>query len=125
MRIEREYRQLEDTEEIRIYDIKDNDLYVPMPKEFDVPEIPFENTLQNIINDIDIFIPYDDGNDFIVNRLGIGILERGHLNKSETLGRLLSKISPGFFEILKDPLKEVYQTHRTKKLRILYHTSKN
>lgn len=36
------------------------------------------------------------------------------------MGRLLSKISPRYFEILKDSLREVYRTGETKKLRFYY-----
>lgn len=115
MRIEKEYRRLEDTEEVRIYDITEDELFTPAPKEMDVPVFPFEKTLSNITNDIDIFIPYEDGKDFIVHRLGLGALSRGKIQHSDVAGRLLSKTSPGFFKILAEPLREVYQTGKTKK----------
>ena len=121
MKIEKEYRKLEDIEEVRIFNIKEKELFVFTPKEFEVERIPFEKTLNNIINDIDIFIPYNDGEDFIIHRLGLSALARGHIKQSDVAGRLLSKTSPAFYEILSGPLKEVYKTKKTKKMRFLYH----
>ncbi|WP_405294131.1 histidine kinase dimerization/phosphoacceptor domain -containing protein [Methanobrevibacter sp.] len=121
MKIEREYRKLEDIEEIRIFNIKEKELYIQVPQEFEVEKIPFEKTLNSIINDIDIFIPYNDGEDFIIHRLGLSALARGHIKQSNVAGRLLSKTSPAFYEILAGPLKEVYKTRKSKKMRFLYH----
>ena len=121
MRIEKEYRRLDNIEEVRIYDIHEKELFIQMPKEFDVPEIPYQKTLNNILNDIDLFIPYNDGEDFIVHRLGLSALLRGNIKQSDVAGRLLSKTSPAFYKILSEPLREVYNTHETKKMRFLYH----
>ncbi|WP_298500542.1 histidine kinase dimerization/phosphoacceptor domain -containing protein [uncultured Methanobrevibacter sp.] len=121
MRIEKEYRKLEDTEEVRIYDISERDLFTQVPAEFEVMKMPFETTLNNISNDIDLFIPYDDGKDFIIERLGLSALVRGHIKQEDVAGRLLSKTSPGFFKILAEPLREVYQTKEMKKMRFYYH----
>ena len=114
MRIEKEYRRLDNIEEVRIYDIHEKELFIQMPKEFDVPEIPYQKTLNNILNDIDLFIPYNDGEDFIVHRLGLSALLRGNIKQSDVAGRLLSKTSPAFYKILSEPLREVYNTHETK-----------
>ncbi|WP_407375405.1 histidine kinase dimerization/phosphoacceptor domain -containing protein [Methanobrevibacter sp.] len=121
MRIEKLYRKLEDTLEVRMYDIKEEDLYQSAPKEFDLPNFPFEKTLDSITNDIDIFIPHNDGEDFIVHRLGLNALVRGHIHQDDVVGRLLSKVSPGFFEVLAEPLREVYKTQNKVKLRFFYH----
>ena len=121
MRVEKEYRRLENTEEVRIYDITEKELFVQVPREFDLPDFPFEKTLSNITNDIDIFIPHEDGKDFIVHRLGLGALSRGEITHADVSGRLLSKTSPGFYKILAEPLREVYQTKKTKKMRFYYH----
>ncbi|MDO5859657.1 sensor histidine kinase [Methanobrevibacter sp.] len=121
MRIEKTYRKLEDTEEVSIYDIKESELFQYVPQEFEIPYTPFEKTLNHLGNDLDIFIPYNDGEDFIVHRLGLSALVRGHIKQSDVAGRLLSKTSPGFYNILKEPLKEVYETHKTKKMRFFYH----
>ena len=121
MRIEKEYRKLEDTEEVRIYDITERDLFTKVPAEFDVMTMPFEKTLNNISNDIDLFVPYNDGEDFIVERLGLSALVRGHIEQEDVAGRLLSKTSPGFYKILAEPLREVYQTKKMKKMRFFYH----
>ena len=115
MRIEKKYRKLEDTEEVDIYDIKESELFTYVPQEFEIPFIPFENTLNNMSNDLDIFIPYNNGEDFIVQRLGLSALVRGHIKQSDVGGRLLSKTSPGFYKVLQEPLREVYETHKTKK----------
>ena len=121
MRIEKTYRKLEDIEEVNIYDIKESELFQYVPQEFEMFYTPFEKTLNNLSNDLDIFVPYNDGEDFIVHRLGLSALLRGHIEQSDVAGRLLSKTSPGFYSILKEPLKEVYETHETKKMRFYYH----
>ena len=121
MRIEKEYRQLENIEEVHIYDITEKELFTQVPKEFDVADLPFEKTLKNLTNDLDIFIPYENGKDFIINRLGLGALSRGEIQSSDVVGRLLSKTSPGFYKILAEPLREAYQTKKIKKMRFYYH----
>ena len=42
MRVEKEYRQLESIEEIRIFNASQNDFYKPAPKEFDVEDLEFQ-----------------------------------------------------------------------------------
>ena len=121
MRIEKTYRKLEDTEEVNIYDVKESELFQYVPQEFEIPYTPFDKTLDNLSNDLDIFVPVNDGEDFIVHRLGLGALVRGHIKQTDVAGRLLSKTSPGFYKILKEPFKEVYETHETKKMRFYYH----
>lgn len=121
MRIEKTYRKLEDTEEVNIYDVTESELFQHVPQEFEIPYTPFEKTLNSLSNDLDIFVPVNDGEDFIVHRLGLGALMRGHIKQTDVAGRLLSKTSPGFYKILKEPLKEVYETHKTKKMRFYYH----
>ncbi len=121
MRIEKAYRKLEDTEEISIYDITESELFQYVPQEFETFKTPFEKTLNHLSNDLDIFVPYNNGEDFIVHRLGLSALGRGNIKQSDVSGRLLSKTSPGFYKILREPLKEVYETQKTKKMRFYYH----
>ena len=121
MRIEKTYRKLEDTEEVRIYDIEESELFQSVPQEFEMPYTPFDKTLNHLSNDLDIFVPYNNGEDFIIHRLGLSALVRGNIKQSDVAGRLLSKTSPGFYKVLKEPLKEVYETHNTKKMRFYYH----
>ena len=121
MRIEKTYRRLEDTEEVNIYDIAESELFQHVPQEFEMPYTPFDKTLNHLSNDLDIFVPYNNGEDFIVHRLGLSALVRGNIQQSDVAGRLLSKTSPGFYKVLKEPLKEVYETHETKKMRFYYH----
>ena len=121
MRLEKTYRQLEDMEEVHIYDISESELFKHVPQEFEMLYTPFEKTLDELSNDLDIFVPYNDGNDFIIHRLGLGALVRGEITQKDVAGRLLSKTSPGFYKILAEPLKEVYETHKTKKMMFYYH----
>ena len=121
MRIEKSYRKLEDIEEVNIYDIKESELFQYVPQEYEIPHTPFEKTLNNLGTDLDIFIPINDGEDFIIHRLGLSALLRGHIKQSDVAGRLLSKVSSGFYTVLKEPLKEVYETNETKKMRFYYH----
>ena len=121
MRIEKTYRRLDEVEDVNIYDITESELFQYVPQEFELPQIPYEKTLNSLSNDLDVFVPYNDGEDFIVHRLGLSALLRGNIKLEDVTGRLLSKTSPGFYNILKEPLKEVYETHETKNMRFFYH----
>lgn len=121
MRLEKTYRQLENLEEVHIYDITESELFNPVPQEFEMFYTPFEKTLNELSNDLDIFVPYDNGNDFIIHRLGLSALTRGDITQKDVAGRLLSKTSPAFYKVLAEPLKEVYETHETKKMIFYYH----
>ena len=79
MSIQREYRKLEGVEEINIYDLQEKDLFKYVDPVMEMPKIPFLTTLKNIPCDLDIFIPYNDGEDFIIQMLGITALERGNI----------------------------------------------
>lgn len=122
MRIEKEFRKLEGIEEISIFDANESDFYVRVPKEFEVDDIPVKELMDNIDTDIHILLPYRDGEDFILQRLGSFTLKRGNFSKEDVEGRLLSKISPMFDEMLHDLLFEVYRTHVTKRLRFFYYS---
>lgn len=121
MIIERHFRKLEDIEEVSIYDFQESDFYNPTPQEFEVDKVPVEELMNNIDTDIHVLLPFNDGEDFIIQSLGSYTLERGNFKPSDVEGRLLSKISPMFYEILKNFLAEVYKFHITKKMRFFYY----
>lgn len=121
MRIHKEYRKLEDVEEVSIYDVYESDFYQETPKEFEFEKIPFQAVMKNIGTDINIFLPYDDGKDFVVHGLGNSALKRGNVRQEDVEGRLLSKVSPMYHQLVYEPLFEVYKTHKIKKMRFLYH----
>ncbi len=121
MNIEKRYIRLEDTLEIRIKDITEEELFNYAEPVYETPKIPFKAVLKNLPCDMDVFMPYKGGEDFIVQTLGVSALERGNINEEDVEGRLLSQCSPGYSEILQDILQEVYKTQETKKLRFLYY----
>ena len=121
MRIEKEYRHLEDIDEIRIYNATKKDFYKPAPKEFDTEDIHLQELIENIPVEIHTLIPYENGKDFIIQGLGSFTLERYNCTQEDAKGRLLSKLSPLFFNILYDYLFDVYKTHKTKKIRFVYY----
>ena len=121
MNIERRYIRLEDTTEIRIKDITEEDLFKYVDPIYETPKIPFKSVLKNLPCDMDVFMPYKGGEDFIVQTLGVSALERGNLREEDVEGRLLSECSPGYSKLLQDILQEVYTTQETKKLRFLYY----
>ena len=57
MRVEKEYRQLEGIEEIRIFNASQKDFYKPAPKEFDVEDLEFQELINNIPVEIHCLIP--------------------------------------------------------------------
>ncbi|WP_407381209.1 histidine kinase dimerization/phosphoacceptor domain -containing protein [Methanobrevibacter sp.] len=123
MHIERQYRELEDLEEIRAYNINKIDLFEEAPKVKEPEKIPLSNIIKYVQSDVNMFSPIDDGEDYIINRMGWNILERGNINLEDVEGRKLSECSPFFYEILKEPFKEVLETKKPKAMRVYYYIS--
>ena len=123
MHIERQYREMEKIEEVRAYNISNINLF-ELSAQFQKPiKIPFCNIIKYVQSDVNMFIPTDDGEDFIVNRLGWNILQRGNVKLEDVEGRKLSECSPFFYEIFKEPFKETIRTKETKAMRIYYYVS--
>lgn len=91
------------------------------PYEFDVEDIPLQELINNIPVEIHSLIPYEDGKDFIVQNVGKFTLEKYNCTLDDGKGRLLSKLSPLFFEILYDDLIDVYKNNTVKKIRFAYY----
>lgn len=121
MKVNKDYRKLENIEELRIYDINEKKLYHPMPFEFHVDDVPFPQLVNNIPMDVNILIPHSDGKDFIIKSLGDFILKRGNLQLDDVRGRLLSKISPIYHNIFSEYFHEVYKTQKAKEIRVFYY----
>ena len=121
MRIEKEHMDLENIDEIRIYNAPKKDFYIPTPPEFDIDEIPMRQLIDNIPVEIHTFIPYENGKDFIIESLGSFTLNKYNCTPKEAKGRLLSKLSPLFFDILYDYLLDVYENHTVKRIRFVYY----
>ncbi len=122
MKIEKEHIQLEDIDEIRIYDGNKKDFYKPTPQEFEIEDIPIQELINNVPVEIHTLIPYENGKDFIIQSLGSFTLNRYKHSLEHVKGRLLSKLSPLFFDILHDYLLDVYKNHVVKKIRFVYYT---
>ena len=123
MHIERQYRELEKIEEVRAYNISNIDLFEQAPQYQKPIKIPFCNIIKYVQSDVNMLIPIEDGEDFIINRLGWNILQRGNAKLEDVEGRKLSECSPFFYEIFNEPFKEVFKTKKTKSMRIYYHIS--
>ena len=123
MHIKRQYRELEQIEEIRVYNISKVDLFEDAPQVKKPEKVRFSNIMKHIPSDIDVLLPIDDNEDFIIERLGWNILQRGNINLEDVEGRKLSQASPLFYELLKDSLKEVVETGEAKVLRVYYYIS--
>lgn len=121
MRIEKEYMHLENIEEIRIYNASKKDFYKPTPQEFDIEDVPIKELINNIPVEIHTFIPYENGKDFIIQELGSFTLNKYNCTQEDAKGRLLSKLSPLFFNILQDYLLDVYTNHTIKNIRFVYY----
>ncbi len=119
MEINKEYLNSEDVYEIRIFNATGEDCYNPTPQEFDIEDIPIQEFIDNISDDVHIFIPYENGKDFIIQSLGTYIHKTYNIPQKDTKGRLLSKISPFFFDLLHDYLFEVYSDRTAKKIRFV------
>ena len=124
MKVEKEYRLLENIDEIRIYNARKKDFYKPTPQEFDIEDIPIQEFINNLPIEIHTFIPYNDGEDFIIQSLGSFTLNRYNSTQEDAKGRLLSKLSPLFYDILHDDLLGVYTRRKPKNIRFVYYDGK-
>jgi hypothetical protein len=63
--------------------------------------------------EIHSLIPNDERNDFIIQSVAQFALDKYGGSPDDAKGRLLSKLSPSFYDLLHDDLMEVYKTHNT------------
>ena len=121
MKVEKEYMQLEGIVEIRIFNASQKDFYKPTPKEFDIEDLEFQELINNIPVEIHCLIPYGESNDFIIQSIGNFTLDRYDCTPGDVKGRLLSKLSPLFYEVLYDELVDVYKNQIIKDIRFVYY----
>lgn len=121
MRVEKEFMHLEGIEEIRIFNAGKKDFYRPSPREFDIDDLPIQELVNNIPVEIHSLIPYEDGKDFIVESIGEFTLNKYNCTPDHAKGRLLSKLSPLFYDILHDYFVDVYRNRNVKKIRFVYY----
>lgn len=121
MRVEKEHMNLEGIVEIRIFNANQKDFYKPTPKEFDIEDLEFQELINNIPIEIHCLIPYEDGDDFIIQSIGNFTLDKYNCTAADAKGRLLSKLSPLFYEVLYDELVDVHKNQITKDIRFVYY----
>ncbi|WP_407375403.1 histidine kinase dimerization/phosphoacceptor domain -containing protein, partial [Methanobrevibacter sp.] len=124
MHIEKQYKELEKIEEVRVYNFDKVQLLNKDAPQVRKPEkVAFSNVMKHIPSDINVFLPIDDGEDFIIERIGWNLLERANVNLKDVEGRKLSELSPFYFEIFGEPFKEVFKTKCPKVMRIFHYVS--
>ena len=123
MHVERQYRELEKIEEVRVYNIDPGELYQEAPQVKKPEKVRFSNIMKHVPSDINVFLPIEEGNDFIIERIGWNLLERANVKLKDVEGRKLSQISPFYYELLKESFKEVLGTKNTKNIRLFYYIS--
>lgn len=121
MRVEKEYRHFEDITEIRIFDAKAEDFYNPSPKEFDIEDLPLQELMNSLPNEIHCLIPHESGEDFIIQMIGKFTLDNYNCTHEDVKGRLFSKLTPIFYETLYEEFMEVYKTRKQKNVRFAYY----
>ena len=112
---------LEGIVEIRIFNANQKDFYKPTPKEFDIEDLEFQELINNIPVEIHCLIPYEDGDDFIIQSIGNFTLDKYNCTAADAKGILLSKLSPLFYEVLYDELVDVHKNQITKDIRFVYY----
>ena len=122
MHVEKQYRELEKIEEIRVYNIEKSEVFQEAKKVKELEDIRFSNIMKHIPSDINVFQPLDDG-DYLVERIGWNLLERLNLMPEDVEGRKFSETSPFYFSIFKETFEEVCKTGKTKPMRIFYYIS--
>ena len=123
MHVERQYRELEKIEEIRVYNIDKNELFRQAEPVKKLDKVRFSNIMRHVPSDINVFQPIEGEDDYIVERIGWNLLERLNLTLDDVVGRKFSEASPFYYDIFKDIFKEVRETGETKALRIFYYIS--
>ena len=123
MYVEKHYRELEKIEEVRIHNPNPDEIYHKSPQVQKPEKTRLSNVMRHVPSDINIFLPIDGGEDYIIERIGWNMLERMNLPLKDVEGRKLSQISPFYYDILKDSFKEVYETGNLKSMRIFYYIS--
>lgn len=123
MHIERQYRELEKIEEIRVYNINKNEVFAPATQVKKMDSIRFSNIMKHVPSDINVFSPIEDSDDYIVERIGWNLLERLNLRPEDVEGCKFTEVSPFYYGIFKDTFKEVCETGNTKAMRIFYYMS--
>ncbi len=123
MHVERQFRELEQIEEIRVYNISKDEVIKKVPPIKKPDKVRFSNVMKHVPSDINVFTPIDDGDDFIVERIGWNLLERLNITLDDVTGRKLSELSPFYFEQFGAAFKEVMKTEKTKFMRIFYYQS--
>jgi two-component sensor histidine kinase len=123
MHVEKQFRELEQIEEIRVYNIAKNEVFIPAQKVKTLDDVRFSNIMRLVPSDINVFQPIDGGDDYIVERIGWNLLERLNLNPNDVEGCLFSEVSPFYYDIFKDTFKEVCETGKTQPMRIFYYIS--
>ncbi len=123
MHVERQYRELEKIEEVRVYNLNPNDMYQEAPQVKKPENVRFSNIMKHVPSDINVFLPIDHGEDYIIERIGWNLLERANAHLEDVEGRKLSQLSPFYYELLKDNFKEVMESKKTKSMRMFYYIS--
>ena len=123
MHVEKQFRELEQIEEIRVYNIDPDEIINDVPPVKKPEKVRFSNVMKHVSSDINVYLPIDDGEDYIVERIGWNLLERLNITLDDVVGRKLSEVSPFYFELFKDSFKEVYETGKTKAMRMFYYRS--
>ena len=125
MRVTRHYRKSENVEEVHMHNVARSEYYKITPQQFEFEEILFPELLKNMPMDIHILAPYEDGKDFIILNVGNITIRGNEFTQSDVTGRLLSKVTPVFHEILYDSIFEVYKSHKIKQMRLFYYLKDN
>ncbi len=123
MHIERQYRELEKVEEVRVYNAHPDEIFNEVPPVRKPEKIRFSNVMKHVPSDINVFLPIDDGEDYIVERVGWNLLERANVTLEDVEGRKFSQLSPFYYEIFIEAFREVYKTKKTKSMRVFYYLS--
>ncbi len=123
MKITKEYNEIEEIEEINVFELDRTKAYKPSPKVLDVTPPRHLNILRSIPADVNIFLPIYDGDDYIIVRLGWNILEKLGIASNDVVGRKFSEVMPEHFNMVKDLSKRALMSGSIGKLRIYYYTN--
>lgn len=99
-----------------------NEFFKASEKIEEVEELPFNEFFNVIEYGVDIYKPYNDGEDFIIQNVNKLLVDSFEGSNLDLIGRLLSKSCPVLYKLnVLNIIKEVYETGETKQFRVEYY----
>ena len=120
MFVEKDFNSLEGVLEVRVFDVNEIDVFRRVPQVAAAESVRLSSVMKHVSSDVNVFLPCEGEDDFVVERMGWNILQRANMRLEDVVGRRFSELSPFYYGIFRDVFVEVLSSRETKALRIFY-----